>query len=166
MPRLPMVMTRMKKKVEISLRQRALNYLSRREYARSELLHKLSSYTEDQSEIEALLDELAGKGWLSEQRFTDQLIHAKRGKYGSRMVAHELQEHGISEEVVDHARSELKTQDYSNAAEVWRKKFGELPKDTKEKAKQIRFLQSRGFDLGIILQVLKHNGATIDDDNV
>lgn len=161
-----MATTRMKKKVELSLRQRALNYLSRREYARAELLNKLSRYTEDQSEVEILLDELAGKGWLSEQRFTNQLIHSKRGRFGSRLVAHELQEHGISDTLVNEARSELKAYDYANAAEVWRKKFGEVPKDTKEKAKQIRFLQSRGFDLGVILQVLKHHGAAIDEDNL
>ena len=160
-----MAMMRMKKKVEISLRQRALNYLSRREYARAELLHKLSRYTEDQGEVEILLDELAGKGWLSEQRFTEQLVHVRHGKYGSRMVAHELQEHGISEELINETRSKLKVRDYANAVEVWRKKFGEPPKNIKEKAKQVRFLQSRGFELGIILQVLKQSGAVIEEDN-
>ena len=63
---------------EPSLRGRALNYLARRDYTRSELQRKLAPYAEDQSELESLLEDLEKSGSLSEQRFVEQMVHARQ----------------------------------------------------------------------------------------
>lgn len=153
----------MRKKPEISLRTRALQYLARREYSRAELRAKLLPHVQADEEfdsastpdIDALLDDLTQRGWLSDQRATTQLLHAKRGRYGTQRITHELRQRGIDETLIAGALPELKESELATAREVWRKKFGVLPQDQKEKAKQVRFLQSRGFGFEVIAKVLR-----------
>jgi regulatory protein len=45
---------------------------------------------------------------------------------------------------------------------VWKKRFGVLPRNQNEKARQVRFLQSRGFSLDVIFKVLKLAGSAED----
>ena len=137
------------------LRSRALRLLARREYSREELLHRLRPHAEDGDDIAALLDQLEQRGWLSEARFAEQLVHARQGKYGSQRIAHELREKGVGDEVIAGVLDQVRQDEYAVAKEVWRKKFGQLPADAKEKAKQVRFLQSRGFRLDVIFRVLE-----------
>lgn len=139
------------------LRERALRFLARREHTRKELARKLAPHTEDEAEIAALLEDFQQRGWLSEQRFVEQVVHARSGRYGSRYIAHELREKGVSDEVIATALSQLKENDLETARTVWAKKFGTLPEDAKDRAKQMRFLQSRGFGLDVIGKLL--NGS-------
>jgi regulatory protein len=144
----------------LSLRERALGYLTRREYSRAELHQKLRSFAEEESEIEVLLDDFQQRGWLSEVRYTDQMRHARRGKVGSLKLAYELRAKGVAEELVAQATAEAREEDLETAQKWWRKKFGELPRSREEWAKQARFLQGRGFGMDTIKAVL--NG-TIED---
>jgi regulatory protein len=57
---------------------------------------------------------------------------------------------------------QLKETELNAAREVWLKKFGVLPQDQKEKAKQVRFLQSRGFSMVVIFKVLRV--TALDDE--
>jgi regulatory protein len=139
------------------LRERALRFLARREHTRKELARKLAPHTEDEAEIAALLEDFQQRGWLSEQRFVEQVVHARRGRYGSRYIAHELREKGVSDEAIATTLSQLKENDLETARTVWAKKFGTLPEDAKDRAKQMRFLQSRGFGLDVIGKLL--NGS-------
>jgi regulatory protein len=151
----------------ISLRARALKYLARREYSRAELRGKLLPHAQavDDFEqaidstgpvnLEALLDDLTERGWLSDVRAASQLVHAKRSRFGLQRITHELRQKGIAEELISAALPALKDSELDAAREVWRKKFGTAPHDEKEKAKQIRFLQSRGFSLDAIFTVLR-----------
>ena len=93
-------MTKLPIKPAPGLRERALGYLSRREYSYQELQQKLRGYAEEQDDLPALLEDLKKRGWLSEQRYTEQIVHARKAKFGSRRVAHELREHGVAEELV------------------------------------------------------------------
>src|SRR5208282_4052640 len=111
------------------LRARALRLLARREHSRLELARKLAHYTEDHAGIEQVIDDLERRGWLSEQRVVEQVAASKRRRFGARRIARE----------------------------VWRRKFGALPANARDKARQIRFLQGRGFDLEIILKLFKSN---------
>ena len=140
---------------ETSLRQRALNYLARREHTRIELTRKLAPHTEDEAEIAALLDDFQQRGWLSERRFVEQVVHARGSKYGSRHIAHELREKGVSEEAIAAALPQLKESELETARAVWLKKFGQPPEDAKARAKQMRFMASRGFGMDVILKVLR-----------
>jgi len=152
-----------RKKPEISLRTRALQYLARREYSRAELRAKLLPHIQADDEfdsasapdIDALLDDLTQRGWLSDERAATQLLHAKRGRYGTQRITYELRQRGIGETLIASALPELKESELATAREVWRKKFGVAPQDATEKARQMRFLQSRGFGFEVIAQVLR-----------
>jgi regulatory protein len=157
----------MRKKPEVSLRARALRYLARREYSRAELRGKLLPHVQADADFEqafnssghvnldALLDDLIARGWLSDERASAQLVHAKRSRFGTQRIVHELRQRGIAEELISAALPELKDSELDAARVVWQKKFGTAPQDEKEKAKQVRFLQSRGFSLDSIFKVLR-----------
>ncbi len=157
----------MRKKPELSLRARALQCLARREYSRAELRAKLLPHVQTEEDFEqspqinldALLDDLTARGWLSDARATTQLVHAKRSRFGTQRITHELRQRGISDELIEAALPALKETEFEVARSVWQRKFGTLPQDAKEKAKQMRFLQSRGFSLDVIVHVLRLVGA-------
>jgi regulatory protein len=143
------------KKPEVSLRVRAMRYLARREHSRAELHSKLLPYVQDGEDLDAVLDELEKRNWLSDARATTQLIDAKRSRFGTQRIAHELRQKGIAEELISVSLPALKEGELGAARDVWQRKFGVLPQDAKEKAKQMRFLQSRGFSMDVIFKVLR-----------
>lgn len=155
----------MRKKPELTLKTRALQYLARREYSRAELVAKLRPYVQIEDDFEqlqpvdldALLDDLAARGWLSDARAATQLLHARRPRFGTQRITHEMRQKGISDELIDQAMPALKETELESARGVWQRKFGVLPQDDKEKARQIRFLQSRGFGFDVIFKVLRHD---------
>lgn len=140
-----------------SLRARALAYLARREYSRKELAQKLSGFVEEHDDLPALLADFQQRGWLSEERYVDQIVHARKSRFGSLRVAHELREHGVAEDLVAKAVAELKNDELANARTIQQKKFDGLPKNRETWAKQARFLQGRGFSFEIIKQVLNQS---------
>jgi len=142
----------------MTIRERALGFLSRREYSRLELKRKLAPYAENEHEVESLLTDFAARGWLSEARFTEQIVHARRGKYGVQRIVHELKEKGVSADAVAAVLPELRESELERARTVWAKKFGVLPQDARERAKQMRFMMSRGFSSSIIGKVLQGSG--------
>lgn len=144
-----------------SLRQRALEYLAKREYSYVELGQKLKAYAEETDDIPGLLEDFKARGWLSDARFTEQIVHARKAKFGSARVAHELREKGVADDLVANAVETLKETELDNAREVWRKKFKAGPQTREEWAKQARFLQSRGFGFDIIKRVLNSTDETI-----
>lgn len=143
-----------------SLRDRALGLLARREHTRSELQRKLAPYSEDAQELRNLLDDLASRGWLSDARFAEALVHDKQAKFGATRLAYELRQRGVPDAVIREQVAELKDSEFDRARQVWQAKFGAPPEDAKARAKQMRFLQSRGFGLDVIGKVLR---GTADD---
>ncbi len=137
------------------LKARALNYLSRREHSRAELEHKLARFAEDATELVNVLDELQARGWLSEQRFVEQVMNVRRGKFGSRRLIHELREKGVSATAIETAAAQYREQDLAAARAVWQRKYGHVARDAQERARQMRFLQSRGFDMDVIRKVVQ-----------
>ncbi len=145
---------KLKSAQEKSLRQRALEYLSKREYSAVELGQKLKTYADESDDIPALLTDFKARGWLSDVRFTEQLVRARKVKFGSSKVAHELREKGVADDLIADAVSAMKESELERATEVWRKKFNQIAKDHQAWAKQARFLQSRGFGFDTIKKVL------------
>lgn len=145
----------MTNKPAISLRQRALNYLARREHSRFELSRKLTPYLAEGDDLDALLDDFQKRKWLSDARFAEQVVNTRNGRVGRLKVAHELREKGVAEELVAQAVNAL--DDLASAKTVWQKKFGALPETREAWAKQARFLQSRGFGFDVIKRVLKQS---------
>lgn len=139
-----------------TLRERALRFLARREHSRAELARKLAPHAGEPMEVERVLDELESRGWLSERRVVEQVVHARRARFGARRIERDLLGKGISEEGVAAALTQLKSGELEAARAVWLKKFGgRRPRRPAERARQVRFLQGRGFDLGTILKVIK-----------
>lgn len=108
------------------------------------------------NDLDALLDDLTARGWLSDERATTQFIHAKRSRFGTQRITHELRQRGISDELIAAQLPVLKDSELEIARDVWQKKFGHLPLDQKEKARQMRFLQARGFSMEVIFKVLRN----------
>jgi regulatory protein len=138
-----------------SLRARALKALARREHTRQELQAKLQQFAEDADELEPLLDDLEKRGWLSEARFVEQLTTVRRRRFGAARILNELREKGVSEGALAAAQSRLKDSEIDAARAVWKKKFGSLPTTLQERAKQSRFLASRGFSAEVVHRVLR-----------
>jgi regulatory protein len=161
------------KDASLSLRSRALQYLARREYSRAELRAKLLPHVQTEEDLEQsqpvdldeLLDDLTTRGWLSDARATTQLVHAKRSRFGTQRITHELRQRGIAEELIEAELPALKETELEAAREVWQRKFGVAPQDAKEKARQMRFLQSRGFSMEVILKVLKLSSVMEDGED-
>ena len=138
-----------------NLRGRALKLLARREHTRAELARKLAVDAEDPAEIEGVLDEFEKRGWLSEGRVVEQMIHARRSRYGARRIERDLRGKGVSEDAVTSALAGIKGSELDTAREVWRRKFsGRVPRTPADRARQARFLQGRGFDLDVIMKVI------------
>lgn len=146
----------------LSLKARALRFLSMREHSRLELSRKLARHAEEGDDIEALLDFLEKNNWLSQERFAESLIHRKASRYGNSRVVAELQSHGVNGEALAELKSELAESETARAVEVWRRKFGTVAQDAHERAKQMRFLMARGFSQRAVREALK--GAPEDDD--
>ena len=138
-----------------SLRARALKALARREHTRRELQAKLQPHAGDPAEIERLLDDFEHRGWLSEARFVEQVATVRRRKFGAARILHELREKGVSEAGLAAQKLRLKESELEAARAVWKRKFGALPVSARERAKQARFLASRGFSAEVVHQVLR-----------
>lgn len=145
---------KLKNSQDKSLRQRALEYLGKREYSAVELGQKLKAYAEESDDILALLNDFKARGWLSDVRFTEQIVRARKVKFGSAKIAHELREKGIADELIADAVAEVQGSEIENATAVWCKKFKQPASSRNEWAKQARFLQSRGFSFDTIKKVL------------
>ena len=138
-----------------TLRARALKALARREHSRQELQAKLRPFAEDPGEIGPLLDDLEKRGWLSEARFVEHTTTIRRRRFGAARILHELREKGVSDAALSTAQSQLKDGEIEAARAVWKKKFGSLPATLEERAKQARFLASRGFSAEAVRTVLR-----------
>ena len=140
---------------ELSLSARALKLLARREHTRRELEVKLAPHVGDRDELSALLDDFTGRGWISEARVVEQVIHAKRGRFGTTRIRPALLARGVSEELIEPALQNLKDSELDAARSVWSKKFRAAPASRKEHAKQVRFLQARGIAIETALSVVR-----------
>ncbi len=138
----------------MSLPARGLKLLALREHTRLELGRKLARYTEDEAEIARVLDDFERRGWLSEARALAQVVSARRGRFGAQRIRRELQQKGHAPEAVTAALPDLRAGDHKAARTVWQKRFGTVPVTREERAKQVRFLQGRGFELSTIFRVI------------
>ena len=147
-----------------SLKARAIALLSRREHSRYELRRKLSAHCEDDTELDRLLKELERGGWLSEEQFAESVVHRRKSRHGSRRIIQELRQHGLPESTLERLSSELRASELTRAREVWQKRFGSAPADTREYARQYRYLAARGFAADCLRRILAEQGADAPED--
>ena len=132
-----------------------MRFLARREHSRAELQRKLSAVAEKSDDVEALLDELASKGWLSDARFAELAVRSKARRFGPLKVAHQLRAKGVGEETIALAFQGAGAEGAADLEQVWRSRFSNAPADLRERGRQVRFLQGRGFALDDILRFMK-----------
>lgn len=133
-------------------RKKAMDYLARREYGENELVKKLSAAGFDADIAMAAVERLRLDGLQDDRRFIENFVQSRinQGK-GPQRIHADLGQRGLASGLVDDVLAEHSVDWYRLARDVRCKKFGvEHPKDFKEKARQMRFLQSRGFEQGHI----------------
>ena len=149
----------MKSRPEASeLRERAMRLLARREHSRAELARKLGQSGFNACDIQPLLDEFEQKRWLSDRRFAESYVADHRSRAGAVKLAFDLRQRGVADNIIEAVLSDNRDSELERAQAVWQKKFGSAPTDMAEKARQMRFLQSRGFGTEVIRRVV-HDAA-------
>jgi len=138
--------------------QRAVALLARREHSRAELARKLARRqddTSDPAEVKSALDRLEALGLLSDERFAAALVRHRSRRFGAARVVSELRRHQVDPGLIRRSVAALNPTELERAREAWTRKFGVLPRDSPERARQIRFLCGRGFAPEIVLSVIK-----------
>jgi regulatory protein len=154
-----------------SLKARAIGLLARREYSRSEMRQKLLSGQGGKAalpptgdEVDALLEELVSLGYLSDGRFAKSVVRQKSGAFSQRFIAQSLKAKGVTGEAADEALAGNESDDQATLVALWRRRFGAAPANDREKARQVRFLQSRGFSLSAIFKLLRAPPVDADEN--
>jgi regulatory protein len=138
------------------LRLAAMNLLARREYSAQELRQKLSQRSSEIDVINQVIQRLIQDGLQSDERFTEAFtkMRLRQGK-GSAVVSFELKQKGISQELIGVYIQNSDSQWQDSLSQLIHRRFaGQIADEPREKAKQLRFLQSRGFTLDQIRQVI------------
>jgi len=136
----------------IACKKQALNLLARREHSRLELERKLAARSFASTLVSTTLDELEQSGALAASRFAESFVRSRAAKgQGPVRIRAELKQRGVDDvQFVDLLRDE-EFDWYAIARHVRSKRFGRAaPRDFKERARQARFLQYRGFETGQI----------------
>ncbi|MCY7314078.1 MAG: recombination regulator RecX [Rubrivivax sp.] len=165
----------------LSIKGRALRYLSQREHSRHELERKLlrhvrnaarrrqqaddaaeneadnetSRASSDEQQIAPALDALAAAGLLSDERAAASVLHSQGARYGVRRLKQTLQQRGHEPELIDATLQQARSTELARAHDVWRRRFGAAPADAAERARQVRFLMGRGFESDVIRRVIR-----------
>ncbi len=137
-----------------ALRVAALRLLTRRDHSRAELKVKLAASAESPEQLDAVLDALQAERLQSDQRFATQRVVARARRYGDARLKQELRQQGVSDEDISTALPEGGDEALRCRA-VWARKFSQLPQSGEERAKQMRFLQYRGFSSDAIRRVMR-----------
>ena len=137
-------------------RKKAMDFLALREYGQKELINKLRSKGFSDEVSSSVVERLTEDGLQNDSRFIESFIRSriKQGK-GQLKITQELEQKNLPSQSIFSALDNLDMNWLELAHEVRIKKFGNnLPADFNKKAKQIRFLQSRGFENEIIRKIL------------
>ena len=139
----------------LSLKGRALRYLSLRELSRLELARKLAPHAESPEAIEPLLDELERLGYLSAQRVVESVLHRRTERCGNSRIRQELEARGVDPADHTEALEGLRESEAQRALALWLRRFGTPSDDPRERARQTRFLLSRGFPGSLVARVVR-----------
>ncbi len=132
----------------LEIRKKAMDFLARREYGQAELIRKLADKGYRRNIVETVVCQLSHEGLQDDDRFAEAFVQSRinQGK-GPVRIRLDLGSRGIADAVIELAIEESRADWRGLAEAVRRRKFGaSLPKDFKEKARQMRFLQYRGFE--------------------
>jgi regulatory protein len=134
------------------LKARALRFLARREHSRAELSRKLAPHAESAEALLFLLDELEQRKQLSDERYAEVRSHWMARKYGAAKIRRDLKAKGVADAVVARVSSH---DELERAKTILARKYRDEPSTREDKARRMRFLQSRGFSHDTIRSVMR-----------
>jgi regulatory protein len=141
-------------------RKKAMDYLARREYGHQELVNKLCAAGFDVNLASRTVDQLRSEGLQDNRRFVEGFAQSRinQGK-GPVRVRQDLRQRGIDPVLIDEVLQGFDDGWIELAKSVRQKKFGPaLPDNFNDKARQMRFLQYRGFSQSHIQSAVGDNG--------
>lgn len=146
-----------KKKSNNTLKNDALKLLARREHSSFELYRKLARKGYADLDIGSLLEVFKKQGWQDDARFASAYTGSRQARgYGPLLIQKELSERGISDAMIVQVIDQHDPVWVETLVRLVNKKFaGSFAEDFIERAKQFRFLQSKGFPLWLIKKSLK-----------
>ena len=140
------------------LKARALRHLARREHSRAELECKLAPHAESPEALTQLLDALAAKQQLSDERYAEARAHQLARKYGAARIRQDLKAKGVDEDIVGRVSAE---DEAARAAAILARKYRAPATTREERLRRMRFLLQRGFSHDTIRRVVSSG----DDDD-
>jgi regulatory protein len=135
----------------------AVGLLSRREHSRVELVAKLAKKEFTEEQIDSAFEQLLEHGLQSDQRYLEDFVRSRLLKgSGPLKIAHELRTRGIDPEMLQNYLNSQKVDWLEVATTTYKKKYRANDEiDARERAKRVRFMQSRGFPSDIIFRLFK-----------
>ena len=134
-----------------ALKARALRHLVRREHSRSELARKLATFTPSPEALEQLLDALVARKQLSDERYAELRARQLSRKYGAARIRLDLKSKGVDGDIVERVCAE---DEVARARAILARKYRTGAATREERARRMRFLQSRGFSHDTIRRVV------------
>lgn len=141
----------------VELRARALRLLARREHSRQELEGKLAPHAGSSEDLQALISGLKQKNQFSEERFAEERARKLARKYGAARIRQDLKAKGVPEDLI--ARLSSSEDELQKAKAILERKYRAPAATREERAKRMRFLQSRGFSSEVIFTLLSARNA-------
>jgi len=155
---------KVRRKPALSVKATAVRMLARREHSRAELAQKLIGKGADPAEVERTVAELEQVGLLSDARFAHAFVTQMTGRYAKRHIVYGMRERAVQPDAQATVNDELaEIDDVADARALLHRRFPEAPATEREKARQVRFLQSRGYALSLIFRLLRDRGAADDE---
>ena len=145
-----------KKKNLKQLKDYCVWLLARKNYSEFELRGKLKKYAENQSDIDTVIEQMLEYKYIDDSTYALSLFRSEVQKgHGLMRLKQSFQSKGVDIATVQAAVDDVNW--FQAAYDLKVKKFGiAIASDEKQKAKQIRFLQYRGFSLDVVLKVIKY----------
>jgi regulatory protein len=140
------------------LKARALRLLARREHSRAELSRKLAPHAESAEALLFLLDELEQRKQLSDERYAEVRSNWMARKYGAAKIRQDLKAKGVADAVAARISTEGELE---RARAILARKYRDAATTREEKARRMRFLQSRGFSFDTIRGAL-----AVDEEDI
>ena len=131
----------------LSSKEAAMQLLSRRDHGEYELYQKLAAKGYSEDDIQQAVNFCLDHNYLDDLRYAKSQIrqHVYKG-HGERRIRQELNQKRVAESVIEQALEEEPQDWFELAKQAAEKKFkGVKAQDQKEYAKQVRFLQYRGY---------------------
>ncbi|MEN3262872.1 regulatory protein RecX [Sodalis endosymbiont of Spalangia cameroni] len=135
----------------------AVSLLAKKNYSSGDMNRQLGRLTEKMDDVEHVLRRLTENHYLNDAQLISYLFdkHIKKS-HGPTRIKQEIRQKGFPQELIEQEIEKSDVDWYLLAKEARARKFGDtLPADPKEKNKQIRYLQYKGFAMDMIFEALR-----------